>query len=172
MTDQRLEPVGWLGLGAISALILLCAGCAAPRHGLQDHDRAESEYQVRAVNPVGAIGASTASDLHNDARVRRAKNDYRSRSPNCEACGARSNITNGNRNDVHHLIPVHVAFTTGEPWLAWTTANLMTLCRNCHHRIGHRGNWRDYNPHALDQAGEIRGVHAFWILKVDDERED
>ena len=47
-------------------------------------------------------------------------------------------------NDVHHIIPRHVA-----PSLVLNPSNLITLCRKygCHLRCGHFGNYRKYwNP--------------------------
>ena len=148
-------------------LAITCSGCAMSL-GLRDHDQAESENVMLATR-AGILGASAAADLHDDPRVRWAK-EYRKAHPTCVVCGAKSNITNGNRNDVHHLIPIHTGLERGQAWLAWTPGNLATLCRNCHHRYGHLGNWRDYNPYLVEEAAQMRSVHVYWLKEIYDVR--
>lgn len=60
------------------------------------------------------------------------------KNPYCFAC---SNIDD---LEVHHIVPFHV-----EPGLELEPRNLVTLCRQCHLRIGHRGNWRRVNKQVI-----------------------
>jgi hypothetical protein len=54
---------------------------------------------------------------------------------NCAWCRTTKNL------NVHHITPQSVA-----PELANVPANFIVLCRSCHFCVGHRGNWRTYNP--------------------------
>lgn len=67
----------------------------------------------------------------------------------CAACGY---IPKRGTNDVHHIIPRHLA-----PWLADQLFNLITLCeiRRCHIEVGHFGNFRRYwNPEIVRLLGD------------------
>lgn len=71
---------------------------------------------------------------------RKLRNKYIGKNPYCEICGYYSL-----KNDVHHIIPKHIA-----PDLEYDKNNLMTLCSRykCHLRFGHFGNYsKYYNPH-------------------------
>jgi hypothetical protein len=70
---------------------------------------------------------------------RKIRNGYIAEHPRCEICGYYSL-----KNDVHHIIPRHIA-----PERILDKENLMTLCRKyrCHLRFGHFGNYtKYYNP--------------------------
>jgi hypothetical protein len=54
---------------------------------------------------------------------------------NCAWCRTTKNL------NVHHITPQSVA-----PELANVPANFIVLCRSCHFCVGHRCNWRTYNP--------------------------
>lgn len=58
--------------------------------------------------------------------------------PYCAACGTTKEL------EVHHVIP--------EPARELDTANLMTLCQDCHLFIGHLKDWTGHNPHAREDA--------------------
>lgn len=70
--------------------------------------------------------------------------------PNCAACGSNKNV------EVHHKVPVHVARS-----LELDPANLITLCESktdksheCHLRLGHLGNWFNWNRNIDKQASD------------------
>lgn len=56
----------------------------------------------------------------------------------CRWCGRRVNL---NR---HHVIP-----QAANPALRDVRENLVVLCRDCHFVLGHRCNWKQYNPDVL-----------------------
>lgn len=56
----------------------------------------------------------------------------------CEWCGTKLRL---NR---HHVIPQSV-----DPSLKHNRMNLIVLCRKCHFVLGHRCNWRTFNPDVL-----------------------
>jgi len=101
------------------------------------------------------------SDIPTKYEITKAKNIYRDASPLCEVCKAKSNITNGNQNPVHHRIPVHVA-----PELAATQSNLVTLCRRHHFWIGHCGNYRSYNARLDETIEAVRKAYVNNAKKV------
>ena len=57
---------------------------------------------------------------------------------NCAWCGRTVNM---NR---HHVIP-----QAANPSLRDVKSNLVVLCRDCHFVLGHRCNWKQYNPDVL-----------------------
>ena len=61
--------------------------------------------------------------------------------PHCAACGTTKEL------EVHHIIPFHIDASR-----ELDTANLMTLCNDCHLYIGHLKDWTSYNPHAPADA--------------------
>lgn len=61
--------------------------------------------------------------------------------PQCFACGAFHDI------EVHHIVPFHV-----DPSLELEPDNLLSLCHNCHFRVGHLGNWRKVNERVTYQC--------------------
>ena len=65
--------------------------------------------------------------------------------PDCAACGTSRKI------EVHHRVPVHVDAAREMDW-----TNLLTLCRPCHHMVGHLYNWHDFNPHCAEDAAYFR----------------
>ena len=71
--------------------------------------------------------------------------------PNCAICGRSKPVT------VHHIIPTSVA-----PELELEPSNLITLCKQshtskgCHFTIGHRNNWKSYNPTIRTTAHNAR----------------
>lgn len=75
--------------------------------------------------------------------------------PNCAACGDTKNV------EVHHKVPVHVARS-----LELEPTNLITLCEDgadgfpgCHFRLGHLGNWFNYNRNVDKQAQDELLLH-------------
>jgi cytochrome c553 len=65
---------------------------------------------------------------------------YLTANPTCAACGGPATV-------VHHVLPFHLY-----PKLELEWGNLMAFCGECHFVVGHRGNWRDYNPCAREDA--------------------
>ena len=57
----------------------------------------------------------------------------------CKYCGGTKNLA------VHHIEPFHL-----HPEKELDDTNLITLCENygneCHLKIGHFGNWKNFNP--------------------------
>ena len=101
------------------------------------------------------------SYIPTEYEITKAKTVYRDTHPKCEVCGAKSNITNGNQNPVHHRIPVHVS-----PELAATQSNLVTLCRRHHFWIGHCGNYRAYNERLNETIEAVRKAYEKNAKKV------
>ena len=57
-------------------------------------------------------------------------------------CAWCHHATNLNR---HHVVPQAAA-----PELRDVATNIVVLCRDCHFVIGHRCNWKRYNPDVLE----------------------
>jgi len=136
--------------------LFLASGCASFSYdgladrNLRDHDRVQSELG-------GLFGITDAETAHRNPSTTRAKNKYREKHSSCESCGVKNNIVNGNRNDVHHILPVHI-----RPDLASDPDNLITLCRMCHFMHGHRGSWYKFNPQIRRAAAELKIVGDYW----------
>lgn len=68
--------------------------------------------------------------------------------PFCEVCGSHINL------QVHHIKPFHLY-----PELELDPSNLITLCMDtneCHLKIGHGGNWRNYFPDIVKYVKQIK----------------
>ena len=63
--------------------------------------------------------------------------------PKCACCGSTKKL------NVHHKKPFHLF-----PELELDLNNLITLCmdKECHLKIGHGGNFKDYNPNIDEDA--------------------
>ena len=72
------------------------------------------------------------------------RNHFVKAHPYCACCGSDSNL------NVHHITPFHE-----NPALELDTTNLISLCRNCHFRIGHRSNWKTSNPDVVSDCDRI-----------------
>ena len=114
---------------------------------------------------ITVFGCSTPDirsfNIPSEYEITKAKNVYRETHPKCEVCGAKSNITNGNQNPVHHRIPVHVS-----PELSATQTNLVTLCRRHHFWVGHCGNYRAYNENLNETIEAVRQAYIENAKKV------
>ena len=66
--------------------------------------------------------------------------------PVCAACGSSKKL------NVHHKKPFHLF-----PQLELDLNNLITLCmdKECHVKIGHGGNFKDYNPDVAEDAAKV-----------------
>ena len=66
--------------------------------------------------------------------------------PVCAACGSSKKL------NVHHKKPFHL-FPESELDLN----NLITLCmdKECHVKIGHGGNFKDYNPDVAEDSAKV-----------------
>jgi len=76
------------------------------------------------------------------------RREHLQKNPNCAACGQADHV------QVHHVRPFHLW-----PELELVDANLISLCEqkaegNDHFRLGHKGNWKDYNPRVREDAAE------------------
>ena len=59
----------------------------------------------------------------------------------CHICGEKKHI------ELHHIIPRHIDSSK-----IFDESNLIPLCRACHFRFGHLGNFEDWNPHIREDA--------------------
>ena len=66
--------------------------------------------------------------------------------PSCAACGSTKKL------NVHHKKPFHLF-----PELELDMHNLITLCmdKECHEKIGHGGNFKDYNPEVTEDSAKV-----------------
>ena len=96
-----------------------------------------------------------------DYEITKAKRIYLSANPRCAVCDAKANITNGHKNNVHHLIPVHV-----DRSLAASQSNFVTLCRNGHFWVGHCGNWKSWNTNITATIMAIRKAYRENAVKA------
>ena len=71
--------------------------------------------------------------------------------PVCEACGSDKKL------NVHHKKPFHLF-----PELELDLNNLITLCmdKECHEKIGHGGNFKDYNPDVEADSAKVLANEA------------
>ena len=121
---------------------LLLSGCASLP--AEHRDAVSAQY-----------GAVSASSAHNRSDVRRAKRTQTDMEPYCAICGKPPSKIR--RNDAHHTLPV--SYDPLELHVA-DIDNLETLCRSCHFRWGHAGNWSRYNVNlieCIDKVDEARG---------------
>ena len=80
----------------------------------------------------------------------KARKEHLAGRPECYVCG---HLPSTGSNDVHHIMPRHIA-----PDLIGLSANLVTLCRknNCHLVFGHFGDYRRrFNPDILRIVGPL-----------------
>ena len=64
--------------------------------------------------------------------------------PTCAACGSRTKL------EAHHILPFHL-----RPDLELVPSNILTLCENgpnCHLTFGHLRDWKQYNPHVIEDS--------------------
>jgi hypothetical protein len=66
--------------------------------------------------------------------------------PTCACCGSTKKL------NVHHKKPFHLF-----PELELDLNNLITLCmdKECHLKVGHGGNFKDYNPSVAEDAAKV-----------------
>lgn len=70
--------------------------------------------------------------------------------PTCACCGGSEKL------EVHHVLPFHL-----HPELELDPGNLVTLCESwrngicCHLAVGHLGNYKAFNPSAIEDAEAI-----------------
>ena len=82
--------------------------------------------------------------------------------PACAACGSTKKL------NVHHKKPFHLF-----PELELDLNNLITLCmdKECHEKIGHGGNFKDYNPDVeTDSAKVLANQNLFEEVVADAEK--
>lgn len=120
---------------------LLLSGCASLP--VEHCDAVSAQY-----------GAVSASSAHNRSDVRKAKRAQTDMEPDCAICDKPPSKIR--RNDAHHTLPV--SYDPLELHVA-DIDNLETLCRSCHFRWGHAGNWSRYNVNlieCIDKVDEAR----------------
>ena len=121
----------------LAALALVLLGCAS----------LPSEHYDLVEGQQGAVSASSA---HNRSDVRRAKRAQTDAEPDCAICGKPPSKTR--RNDAHHTLPV--GYDPLEHYVA-DIDNLETLCRSCHFRWGHAGNWSFFNVNLVECINKV-----------------
>ena len=126
---MRIEKSGFI-LTMVGALLL--SGCASLP--VEHRDAVSAQY-----------GAVSASSAHNRSDVRRAKRAQTDAEPDCAICDKPPSKIR--RNDAHHTLPV--SYDPLELHVA-DIDNLETLCRSCHFRWGHAGNWSLYNVNLIE----------------------
>jgi len=68
----------------------------------------------------------------------------------CACCGRKKKL------EVHHIVPVHI-----DRSLELCYENLITLCESkkygitCHLFVGHKGNYKKFNPEVKDMASSL-----------------
>jgi len=79
--------------------------------------------------------------------------------PTCAACGTNKKL------NVHHKKPFHLF-----PELELDLHNLITLCmdKECHIKIGHGGNFKDYNPDVAEDSAKVLVDQALFEEVVTD----
>lgn len=74
---------------------------------------------------------------------------YRKEHPVCECCGSNEHL------NVHHKKPFHLY-----PQFELDPTNLITLCmdpaKECHIKLGHGDNFKDYNPNVEEDVKKVR----------------
>lgn len=75
---------------------------------------------------------------------RRVRDEHIRREPSCRACGRAKDL------EAHHVTPVHAGGPELDP------ENLVTLCRDCHHSVGHAYDWKAWRPDVRRVADVIR----------------
>ncbi len=91
-------------------------------------------------------------------QVTKAKRAVRKEYPMCALCNVGPSFFQRN-NDVHHIVPVHIAMVNGKPELIVAEFNLITMCRLHHFLVGHLGNWKDYNVQVVGSINELQNTH-------------
>ena len=71
---------------------------------------------------------------------KKTRAEYIGQHPACEFCGEKA-------TQVHHIKPYHLY-----PELECEPSNLLSVCDHCHLRFAHGGDYRAYNPHAMEDA--------------------
>ena len=84
----------------------------------------------------------------------RVRNHHIEIHPSCEACGSQADL------NVHHILPFYL-----RPELELDPANLITLCREHHFRVGHdpdgpwkplKPSWKSFNPRVWEHCQQIK----------------
>lgn len=136
MSYSRLYVSVWFSI--LVAIGLALAVSASLRNApLSPHHPDEESVELEP----GQVGAGRSSKW---PAVRAA---YMKGHPVCEACGAKTDL------EVHHVVSFHT-----DPILELEPANLITLCRTDHLKLGHRcddghTNWgKCENPNVREDA--------------------
>lgn len=92
-------------------------------------------------NPITQIGKwlATRSEPARSPHWSTTRAAHLNHEPACQWCSGVTSV------EVHHIKPFHI-----HPELELADANLITMCeaigRQCHLRMAHRGNWKDFDP--------------------------
>ena len=96
---------------------------------------------IRKIKDPGSHGEKRSKEW---SKVRKK---HLEKEPFCAACGGE------NKLQVHHCEPFHLY-----PELELDPNNLITLCENKnkdHLKVGHLGNFKNYNPNVKHDAAEM-----------------
>ena len=103
-------------------------------------------------SPLHEEAARDAAVGHGKARSPewpKVEHAYRKLNPVCECCGSDKNL------NVHHKKPFHLY-----PQFELDPTNLITLCmdplKECHIKLGHGGDFKDYNPNVVDDVKKVK----------------
>jgi hypothetical protein len=81
----------------------------------------------------------------------------------CACCGSTKKL------NVHHKKPFHLF-----PELELDLNNLITLCmdKECHLKIGHGGDFKDYNPNVEEDCKKIKSDQSLFESVVIDAKQN
>ena len=85
--------------------------------------------------------ATNGKKVKRSSKWRKVRKIHLKDNPRCAVCGLKTKV------EVHHAVPFSV-----DPTLELEPKNLITLCENkkwginCHLLVGHRSNYRNFNP--------------------------
>lgn len=124
--DTALSIIDWIRgitMAVIGGVIVFCLVCAT------NAKREKPDVAEREANAIVLVNPEAVTAQWQYQQLRMEK---------CAWCGRTVDM---NR---HHVIP-----QAANPALRDVRENLVVLCRDCHFVLGHRCNWKQYNPDVL-----------------------
>lgn len=92
-------------------------------------------------------------------QIAAAKARHRRLHPECALTGLSPRFFLGRSNDVHHIVPVHVA-----PDRACDPDNLITLCRAAHLLVAHPLGYASWNENLMEDLKTMRAWYVSAVL--------
>lgn len=117
--DKALDTVQALVCGTLLAVCLVFVWCCCDEE--QNGPKGDDAFLLTKEGTVSALWNYQQLPMHT-----------------CKWCGRTVNL---NR---HHAVP-----QAANPALRDVKENLIVLCRDCHFVLGHRCNWKQYNPDVM-----------------------